>query len=173
MFRNRVQFLRSLEYSFWDKFHEHVCWYGQTDRVQILTRELIAHWPEAATSGGALKSMSKFGAVKAHQGVPWSKAYDSSGQAYFDPGNMTYAYVLMQLWDNNALRSRNISHQETLGDVVEALLGFGWFLYHPENVCNGRNRTEQELSYELIQALHEVIAYTYDHWDSRFFLPWR
>ena len=117
--------------------------------------------------------MSRFGAVKAHQGVPWSKAYDSSGQAYFDPGNMAYAYVLMQVWDNNVLRSRNISHQETLGDVVEALLGFGWFLYHPENVCSGRNRTEQELSYELIQALHVVIAYTYEHWDSRFFLPWR
>ena len=173
MFRIRVEFLRSLEYSFWDEFHEHVCWYGQTDCVKILMSSLIAHWPEAETSGGALKVMSKFGAVKAHRYVPMSKAYDKSGQAYFDPGNETYAFVLMHLWDNKALTSRHITRQDTTGDVVEALLGFGWFLYHPENVCSTRNMTEQALCYRLIQALHEVIAYTYDHWDRRCVLPWR
>ena len=77
MFRIRVEFLRSLDDSFWDKFHERVCWYGQTDRVQILMSSLIAHWPEAETSGGALKIMSKFGAVKAHRHVPMPKAYDN------------------------------------------------------------------------------------------------
>ena len=116
--------------------------------------------------------MIKFGAVKAHRNVPMSKAYDKSGQAYFDPGNETYAFVLMQLWDKNALLSRHITRQDTAGDVVEALLGFGWFLYHPENVWSSRNMARQTQCYSLIQALHKVIAYTHDHWDRRCFLPW-
>ena len=73
-------------------------------------------------SGGSLKLMSKFGAVKAHQGVPWSKAYDSSGQAYFDPGNMTYAYVLMQLWDKNAYWALRCALCSVLCSVVCSVL---------------------------------------------------
>ena len=117
--------------------------------------------------------MSKFGAVKAHPYADCCRAYDISGQAYFDPMNKTYAYVLMRVWDNKALVSREITNTEAMGDVVEALLGFAWFLYHPENIYSERNRFEAELCYEMIEALHEVIAYTYDHWESRDAAPWR
>ena len=116
--------------------------------------------------------MSKFGAVKAHRYVDCCHAYDISGQAYFDPTNKTYAYVLKRVWDGKALGSRGITNTETLGDVVAALLGFAWFLYHPGNMCAERNILEEELCYEMIEALHEVIAYTYDNWESRDELPW-
>ena len=87
--------------------------------------------------------------------------------------NKTYAYVLMRTWDNKALVSRGITNTEAMGDVVEALLGLAWFLYHPENMYNERNRFEAELGYEMIEALYEDIAYPYDHWESRDALPWR
>ena len=116
--------------------------------------------------------MSKFGAVKAHPYADCCRAYDISGQAYFDPTNKTYAYVLQRVWDGKALVSRGITNTETLGDVVEALLGFAWFLYHPGNICAGRNRLEEELCFEMIEALHEIIAYTYANWESRGELPW-
>ena len=51
-------------------------------------------------------------------------------------------------------------------------MGFAWCLYHPENMYAERNRMEAELCYEMIEALHEVIAYTYEHWESREALPW-
>ena len=96
-----------------------------------------------------------------------------SGQAYFDPMNKTYAYVLKRVWEGKALVSRGITNTETMGDAVEALLGCAWFLYPPDHIYSQRNRDEAELFYEMIQALHEVIDYTYDHWDSRDALPWR
>ena len=148
----------------WGLFHERVCLYSHTEFVENLMRALITHWPDAQTSQGPLKVMIKFGAAKAHQYVGcYHRAYGISGQAYFDPMNKTYAYVLKRVWEGKALVSRGITNTETMGDVVEALLGFAWFLYHPENIYAERNRMEAELCYEMIEALHEVIAYTYDH----------
>ena len=86
--------------------------------------------------------------------------------------NETYAYVLKRVWEGKALASRGITNIETLGDVVEALLGFAWFPYHPGNMCAGRNRLEEELCFEMIEALQGIIAYTNANWESRDQLPW-
>ena len=171
-FKNRLALLRSLPACFWDDFHGRVCMAGQIDRVQSLSDMLIANWPEAYTSQGALKVMSKFGAVKAHEKIRGAKIYDISGQAYFDPGNETYAFVLQHAWNGKALLGSHITNYETCGDVVEALLGFAWFMFHPENIYRDANTKRHELAYELIQAMHEVIAFTYDHWEGRYQLPW-
>lgn len=83
----------ALPIGFWVRFHDNVAWYGQEVRTRSLIIRLKQMWPDYNTGAGALKFMSYFGAVKAHSGIPRSAAWDSTGQAYFDPRNKIYTYI--------------------------------------------------------------------------------
>ena len=106
--------------------------------------------------------MSYFGAVKAHRQVPWSRVYDSTGEAYHDPGNAFYAYVLRHVWPGCLPGMTSVS---TLGDVMEAFLAFGWFMGHPENLQRSHPANMQAL--QVYESLHKVLAFVYYHWHSR------
>ena len=56
-----------------------------------------------------------------------------------------------------------ISNEETKGDVMEAFLGFGWFMEHPDNMYIDSCCSQLE----VYGALHKVIAFVYDNWDER------
>ena len=110
--------------------------------------------------------LSHFGAVRADRNVPntvWD-IYDCSGQAWFDPQNATYAFVLEKMLGRYNMEEMNISNVETLGDILEAFFGLCCFMQHPENQSASlRCRTLLESS----KHLDAVIRYVYHHWDER------
>ena len=150
---------------FWVRFHDNVTWYGQEERTRSLIIRLKQMWPGHDSGAGALKFMSYFGAVKAHSGIPGSHAWDSTGQAYFEPGNETYTYILHKVWPGCLPGMTNCG---TLGDVLEAFLGFGWFMGHPDNMQSHSCRYQLQVYDEL----HKVIAWVYDHWEERHHVIW-
>ena len=103
--------------------------------------------------------MSHFGAVKAHEDIRDYHVYDSSGQAYYDPGNDVYSWVLANVWPGSLPDLTNI---EKRGDVVEALLGFCWFMSHPEG-----HPQDFHWPLYLYQSFDKVIRYIDDHWYER------
>ena len=143
--------------SFWGKFHENLHWYAQEKRNLELVECIKQTWPEYRTKAKGLKTLSYFGAVKAHRGIPNSKIYDSSGQMYADLGNQLYFDVLNQVWPG--WRSNKgtawMSNQATVGDLVEAFLGFCWFMSHPDNTESHRCAWQIQIANDL----HKVIAY--------------
>ena len=74
----------------------------------------------------------------------------------------------MKVWPGTFSES-GISNEEKVGDVVEAFLGFRWFLEHPDNVAISSN----DKPLEWLNALDKVIAHAYDHWGKRDSLDWR
>ena len=102
--------------------------------------------------------MSYFGAVKAHSGIQSFK-FDSTGQAYHDPGNKFYKYILRKVWPGCL---PGMSNAANMGDVMEAFLGFGWFMEHSDNIqaqsCRGR--------LQVYENLHKVMAYVFVHWGT-------
>ena len=113
--------------------------------------------------------LSHFGAVRADRNVPntvWA-IYDCSGQAWFDAGNATYAFVLKKMLGRYNIEEMNISNVETLGDMLEALFGFCYFMQHPVNQSASlRCRTLLESS----KHLDAVIRYVYHQWKERYML---
>ena len=98
--------------------------------------------------------LSHFGAVRFDWNVPdtvWA-IYDCSGQAWFDSGNSTYAFVLKMLLGRHNMEEMNISNVKTLGDMLEASFGFCYVMQHPENQ-NARFCKSQLQKWEHFDAL--------------------
>ena len=157
----------ALPVGFWVRFHGNTGWYGQEERNRSLIKRLKQMWPDYNTGAGAMKFMSYFGAVKAHSGIPGSliQAWDSTQQAYFDPGNEVYSYILDKVWPGCL---PGMTNRGTLGDVLEAFLGFGWFMGHPDNMQSHLCRYQLQ----VYDDLHKVIAWLYDHWEDRMMIIW-
>ena len=159
-FNKALERIRStITVGFWQKFHDNMTSHGQKERTHVLIRCIKRAWPEYNSSASPLKTFSYFGAVKAHAGIPGSKMYDSSGQLYADPGNWVYSQVLRQVWPGCLPW---MSNEGTLGDVLEAFLGFCWFMNHPDNTQRHTCHWQLQISNDL----HEVIAYVGDHWND-------
>ena len=103
--------------------------------------------------------MSYFGTVRAHSGILGSRVWDGTGQAYFDPTNAVYSYVLAIVWPGSLPAISNVA---TIGDVLEAFLGFGWFMDHPHNIHKKRYGSQAK----ICDGLGKVISWVDDHWDS-------
>ena len=110
--------------------------------------------------------LSHFGAVRADRNVPNTvrAIYDCSGQAWFDPQNATYAFVLEKMLGRDNMEEMNISNVETLGDMLEAFFGLCYFMQHPENQCARLCCRSQLESWDHLDA---VVWYVYHHWDKR------
>jgi hypothetical protein len=145
---------------FWQKFHDNMTSHSQKERTCVLIRCIKRAWPQYDTGASPLKTFSYFGAVKAHAGIPGAKIYDSGGQLYADPGNWVYKQVLRKVWPGCLPEMGN---EKTLGDVMEAFLGFCWFMSHPDNTQRHTCHWQLQISNDL----HEVIAYVSDHWDDK------
>ena len=50
---------------------------------------------------------------------------DADGTKYMDPGNATYFDFFEKTWPNT-LRAMGLSNKETVGDMIEAMLGHEW-----------------------------------------------
>ena len=83
-------------------FRKHVSYYGAVRIPCALYAQLDAHW-----------------------------TCERTGTRYMDCGNWVYAKVFRLCWPN-ALHSLNISNNETIGDLFEALLGW-YFLFPTDN----------------------------------------
>jgi hypothetical protein len=147
----------ALPVGFWNLFHANFTWFAQTERNRALIAHLKKMWPDYNTRANALKFISYFGAVKAHSGISWSEAWDSTGQAYFEPTNAVYSCVLERVWPGCLPGMSNV---ETRGDVLEAFLGMIWFMDHPDNMQKKRCHNQVQ----ICDALHKVISWVYDHW---------
>jgi len=167
-FNKALQSIRlALPVKFWVRFHDNIVWYGQEACNRRVIKHLKQMWPDYNTGADAKKFMSYFGAVNAHAGLPGSliQAWDRTGRAYFDPGNEVYSFVLHKVWPGCL---PGMTNRGTLGDVLEAFLGFGWFMGHPEN--SYKDMCHYQL--QVYDDLHKVIAYLYDHWEDRMALNW-
>ena len=153
----------------WDLFHKNVCHTSMFEHNRLMLGSMAMHW-QCSSGASALKLMSYFGAIKAHQGIRACHvfAYDRRGLGFFDAGNACYTWVVMKVWPL-AFSESGISNEEKVGDVVEAFLGFRWFFEHPDNVAISSN----DKPLKIINALDQVIAYVYDNWDQRESLDWR
>ena len=100
------------------------------------------------------------GAVKAHEDICQFGVYDSSLQAYYDPGNEVYSWVLANVWPE----ALPFMSPEKRGDVVEALLGMCWFMSHPERYLK---TPAFHWALYVHAALDLVIRYIDDNWDVR------
>ena len=71
-----------------------------------------------------------------HNVIAWE---DDIG-TYFDPGNWVYAQVFQECWPK-AAEALGLSNQGTIGDMVEALLGWHW---RNKTTNNGKVQTLAE-----------------------------
>ena len=146
--------------SFLEEFHSRISLYSQDERNKWLEMVLKGRWPECASKARGIKLMSYFGAVRAHEDICLFGVYDSSLQAYYDPGNEVYSWVLANVWPE----ALPFMSPEKRGDVVEALLGMCWFMSHPEKSL--RNPASP-LALDVYAAVDLVIRYIHDNWDVR------
>lgn len=58
--------------------------------------------------------------------------------------------------------------ENPLGDIMEAFLGFGWFMGHPDNTQSPVCRRQLQ----VYDDLHAVVGHVYDNWDERDLLIW-
>ena len=58
--------------------------------------------------------------------------------------------------------------ENPLGDIMEAFLGFGWFMGHPDNTQSPVCRRQLQ----VYDDLHAVVGHVYDNWDKRDLLIW-
>ena len=78
------------------------------------------------------KILSYYGAVRVREAYVgliephWIAHMDPDGTKYLDPTNVIYLRVFEWAWPD-ALRLLGMSNEETVGDVMEALLGHSWF----------------------------------------------
>ena len=115
---------------FWDKFKDHL------DEVASLHRNELKQINERIGLKEAksfLKHLSYFGAIE----IPKTSAIPDRHVAYvlilengeriryIDPLNVRYAEVFRCIWPESLTHITNV---ETLGDVVEAFLGYHWAL---------------------------------------------
>ena len=116
---------------FWEKLH-YLLTEG-TPKCQATEALLRRTWPQCAGSAaGLLKTLSHCGAVR-----PWAPseefplstdklaAYDSSGVAYKDFGNAIYRRGMLMVYGPGL---QCCSNQGSVGDLVEAALGFGYYM---------------------------------------------
>ena len=109
--------------------------------------------------------LSHFGAVRADRNVSSSvwAIHDCSGQAWFDAGNATYAFVLEMMVGGHNLREMNLSNVETLGDMLESFFGLCYFMQHPKN----ERLSDFSSQLESWNHLDAVVRYLYHNWDNR------
>lgn len=147
---------------FWARFHDQVnaCAHKEIWRSRMEAYSAVAEWPQGMSG---IKFMSYFGAIAVDEfslpGVPLEKLCFKcpiDGSFYMDPGNWVYKRAFRFIWPR-ALPG--FSNQETIGDVVEAFLGFAYIqnVYRP-----GWWGAEQR---ELVRLLELVITNVYLHWS--------
>ena len=76
-----------------------------------------------------VKHMSYNGAIRVPKDYPnfWIAYTDQeSGDRYIDPGNGIYSVVFKNCWPKVSF----ISNEETVGDLMEAMLGLAWIKNH-------------------------------------------
>lgn len=159
---------RALPTAFWQKFHSNVMHYGYGERVYSNIKEHVsvtmARHPEWSwqLTPSPLKWLSYHGAVKTHHGggvVDSCWSCEFTGEKFFEPGNETYAYVLRMLWPRALPDFHN---RETIGDVFEAFLGYGYLM--------DLAKPDRWTSYQrgIIADLDFVLWFVYVHWSTTF-----
>ena len=76
----------------------------------------------------AWKLCSYFGAIRVPKAFSLPKqdiAWEDDTDTYIDPGNWVYAQVFQECWPE-AAKAWGLSDKGTIGDMVEALLGWHW-----------------------------------------------
>ena len=157
---------------FWLKFHDDVNQIGfQEKNYQYILQHVedtLRRHPEWnwQTRPSPLKWLSYHGAVLTHGQVApcfTSTEGELKGERYFEPGNATYKHVLRMLWPS-ALPG--YEKRETIGDVIEAFLGYAYLMR--EGRVPFQTRPWGPFQIQIIADLHFVLLYVFVHWDTKF-----
>ena len=121
---------------------------GWHEHLKQFMEQWISEVPHASR-----KDWSHFGALRRQNS---SDPRSSDGGApqeaqYFDPGNWHYATSMRLLWP-----SHSIWNQETVGDIVESLLGLQYLLAH------GMVQHLQNSPHGFVNFLHDWCCATYE-----------
>jgi len=150
---------------FWWTFHEQVNLHAY-DKIWRSKMDAHCRWHGWPLDMSGIKFMSYIGAVPLEYFVDeYSMPGDRlekfcfkcpmDGSLYMDPGNWVYKRTLHFVWPR-ALPG--FSNQKTIGDVLEAFLGFAYMQAKYKPAWRG---TEQR---EFIRLLELVLSKVYLHW---------
>lgn len=138
---------------FWRTFHKNCHefaheWNCPRTRLAITMYCKQHDWPETLTG---LKFLSYFGAIRCKDRVAPHFTCPFTKVGYFDPTNEVYFQAFRKVWPG-AVREMS---KKTIGDLVEALLGFAWIQqnYYPR-FWDYRPR-------RLVHCLEEVVFFMY------------
>ena len=121
---------------FWELFKNHLVNANIQHREEL--KEINRHFGQNHQTS-LLKHMSYYGAIEIPDAVPDGSVrvdftmveVDGTRRNYFDPGNYCYLCVFRMIWP---AALPDISNHETMGDVLEAFLGYHWTLTYERMV---------------------------------------
>ena len=152
---------------FWELFKNHLVDANIRHREELkeINRNL-----KLSEKTSLLKHMSYYGAIEIPDAVPDGSArvdftmveVDGTRRNFIDPGNRCYIIVFRQLWPAGL---PFITDPETLGDCVEAFLGYHWTL------TNERLFTFSDIIEDIVQMLTKAV---FSFWALDVYFPeWR
>ena len=163
---------------FWEKLHALLT--EGTPKCKATEALLRRTWSQCEYSAkGLLKTLSHCGAVR-----PWAPseefplssdklgAFDSSGVAYKDFGNAVYHTGMLMVYGR---RLQCVSSEGSVGDLVEAALGFGYYMRWCVN--NGYDKeigVKDGYDYALasVEQLETVMNFIAWHQYNKPYLDW-
>ena len=144
---------------FWLRFRDLLDDGNQQHREQLEVTNSINGFHRNKT---LLKNLSHLGAVRIPQGATLVRGhllFEDEVHTYLDPGNAVYKKVWVAAWPEGP-ELLGISNPETIGDLVEAFLGYHW-----HRVIMGRMFIPG-LSIDMVQELESALFWSYfSIWD--------
>lgn len=153
---------RLLPAAFWERLHKLVTSAsGECKRVEALLRR---NWSQCNKSApGLFKTLSHCGAIRVWAPSPQFpvddfEAYDSSRVAYKDLGNEIYQRGMAMVYGRDKLEC--VTGQDSVGDLVEAALGFGYYM----RWCVSRDKSSgYDYGVACVEHLETVMLFVYQH----------
>ena len=115
---------RCIPPDFWLNVHKEFCDIDARHRAEMVAINRSLHLKEKKSF---MKHMSYCGAVRVPDDFPnefVSYTDEKTGQRFIDPMNSLYCDVFKAVWPNVTF----ISNPETVGDLIEAILGWAWVM---------------------------------------------
>ena len=155
-----IQWLRrNISVRFWLRFRALLDAGDWQHRAQLeVTNAFAGFQPNKSL----LKNLSHLGAVRVPQGASLGRGhllFEDEVHLYLDPTNAVYKKVWVAAWPEGP-DLLGISAEETIGDLVEAFLGFHW-----HRVIMGRKAISGLPNY-FVQVLEAALFWSYfSIWD--------
>ena len=137
---------------FWLKLHTEFCDINMRRRVEMVEINRSAGF-KLKDKKSFLKHVSYAGAIRVPADFPnelltWTDK--KSGERFLDPQNAIYSAVFKAMWPSITF----ISKSETVGDLIEAVLGLAWDM-------KARRETLSHAAEDFVQLLEQACLSEY------------